>query len=163
MAAKFVINGRTCVDASKRIVKDKAVLDTRIASDNGRGGTEFINVSIWASTVVREGKKASQCDVYERWLKKGNVVSMIGDISINSWEKDGKKLSKLVLTATGLECLAYNSGAKKDGEEATAPTVLGEAIAAATAAPATTTAEPASEIPDGFLQIPEGIDGDIPF
>jgi single-strand DNA-binding protein len=66
----------------------------------------FIDVDVW-------GKTAENCAEY---LKKGRPVLVEGRLKWRQWEKDGKKNSKIDLTAERVQFLPYGGG---QGQEKT--------------------------------------------
>lgn len=80
-----MLNGNLGQDGVLRYTKDgKPVLNLSIATTKVRGEEKFTS---WHKVVVF-GKKAE-------WVapaaKKGTEVSVIGELSYNTWEKDGVK------------------------------------------------------------------------
>ncbi len=66
--------------------------------------TDWFTVQFW-------GKQADTvCEI----LKKGNKVSVMGSISIDSWEKDGKKNYKTVISGKSFTNLTAKSDSSGD-------------------------------------------------
>jgi len=60
----------------------------------------FVNVTVW-------GRQAETCAEY---LKKGRPVMIEGRLKYDDWEKDGKKFSKLTVTAERVQFLGGREG-----------------------------------------------------
>jgi len=60
----------------------------------------FVNVTVW-------GRQAETCAEY---LKKGRPVMVEGRLKYDDWEKDGKKFSKLTVTAERVQFLGGREG-----------------------------------------------------
>ena len=66
---------------------------------------DFINIEVW-------GKSAEYVDKY---IRKGNKVSIIGSLSIQNYEKDGEKKQWVVVKANSLNNLTPKP--KSDNQE----------------------------------------------
>lgn len=58
--------------------------------------TSFFDVEIW-------GKLA---ETFKPYLTKGTLIAVEGHLTQSRWEKDGKKYSKIVITADSLQLLS---------------------------------------------------------
>jgi single-strand DNA-binding protein len=93
----------------------KKVAAFRLAVNNPLSEKEvlFIDVDTWEK----------QAEFVEKYVKKGSLISVVGRLKTDTWEKDGQKRSSISVITERLNFV--NSGKKKDeesnGEEA--PTV----------------------------------------
>lgn len=99
-----VINlvGRVTRDPEKKVVKDTCVVDFSIAVNkkykpkDGGADADFFRVKVW-------GKAGEYVHEY---LGKGRLISLQGRLDTNTYEKDGKKVTDIFITAdnvTGLD------------------------------------------------------------
>ena len=65
----------------------------------------FVNVTVW-------GRQAETCAEY---LKKGRPVMVEGRLKYDDWEKDGKKFSKLSVTAERVQFLGSRDSGGSGG------------------------------------------------
>jgi single-strand DNA-binding protein len=95
------ITGRLCADVELRFTPSgMAVTDLRVAvttrkkvGDEWADSTAFVDVTVWgkqAEFVAKDGRK-------------GSPVAVSGELQTDSWEKDGKKFSKLKIKADSVE------------------------------------------------------------
>ena len=75
----------------------------------------------------------SEKEFVEKYVKKGSLISVVGRLKQDTWEKDGQKRSSISVITERLNFV--NSGKKKDGGEASDE----EAPAPRTAKPAAKT------------------------
>ena len=100
------IVGNLAFDPELKYINDTKLCNMSVAvSKKYKKGEEwvdevaFIPVTVW-------GNQAKACGEY---LKKGSKVGVSGEIKQERWEKDGKKQSKLILNARGVEFLSPKS------------------------------------------------------
>ena len=81
------LTGRLVKDPSLREVKDGMKVCTfTIANDKrGNAGANFIDCTAWRGTA----------DTIAKYFKKGSMIGISGRLNQETWEKDGKKNSKL--------------------------------------------------------------------
>jgi len=88
----------------------KAIATFRLAVNNPINDKDvvYIDVDTWEK----------QADFVTTYVKKGSAVSVVGRLKQDSWEKDGKKQSKILVVADRVN---FVGGKKKDtaqdGEE----------------------------------------------
>jgi single-strand DNA-binding protein len=94
--------GRITRDPEKKVVKDTCVVDFSIAVNkkykpkDGGANADFFRVKVW-------GKAGEYVHEY---LGKGRLISLQGRLDTNTYEKDGKKVTDIFITAdnvTGLD------------------------------------------------------------
>ena len=94
--------GRVTRDPEKKAVKDTCVVDFSIAVNkkykpkDGGADADFFRVKVW-------GKAGEYVHEY---LGKGRLISLQGRLDTNTYEKDGKKVTDIFITAdnvTGLD------------------------------------------------------------
>ena len=94
--------GRVTRDPEKKVVKDTCVVDFSIAVNkkykpkDGGADADFFRVKVW-------GKAGEYVHEY---LGKGRLISLQGRLDTNTYEKDGKKVTDIFITAdnvTGLD------------------------------------------------------------
>jgi single-strand DNA-binding protein len=90
-------------------VCDLAVASNRVYAVNGekREQTLFIDVVVW-------NKQGEACAQY---LSKGRPVLIEGRLEMESWEKDGQKRSKHVITAERVQFLGGGNGTPRPAGE----------------------------------------------
>jgi len=86
----------------------KKVASVRMAVNNPLNDKEvlFIDVDVWEK----------QAEFAEKHVKKGSLLSVVGRLKQDLWEKDGQKQSKISIVAEKINFV--NSGKKKDAESA---------------------------------------------
>lgn len=90
--------GRLTADPKLRTAGEYEVSDFGLAVNDGYGEkekTSFIDCRVW-------GKTASFANQY---LKKGSLVAISGRLQQDSWEKEGKKYSKVYVVGNTLDSL----------------------------------------------------------
>ena len=94
--------GRVTRDPEKKVVKDTCVVDFSIAVNkkykpkDGGADADFFRVKVW-------GKAGEYVHEY---LGKGRLISLQGRLDTNTYEKDGKRVTDIFITAdnvTGLD------------------------------------------------------------
>ena len=94
--------GRITRDPEKKVVKDTCVVDFSIAVNkkykpkDGGADADFFRVKVW-------GKAGEYVHEY---IGKGRLISLQGRLDTNTYEKDGKKVTDIFITAdnvTGLD------------------------------------------------------------
>jgi single-strand DNA-binding protein len=85
----------------------KKVATFRLAVNNPLSEKEvlFIDVDTWEK----------QADFVEKYVKKGSLISVVGRLKQDTWEKDGQKRSSISVITERLNFV--NSGKKKDAGE----------------------------------------------
>jgi len=123
-----VLAGNVVADPESRSTNTgKSIATFRLAVNNPLNDkdTLFVDVDVWEK----------QADFVSQYVKKGSSVSVTGRLKQDSWEKEGKKFSKILVVA---ERVNFVGGKKKDaeaGEEAD-PSAQQAPKRAAVAAPA---------------------------
>ena len=104
--------GRITRDPEKKAVKDTCVVDFSIAVNkkykpkDGGADADFFRVKVW-------GKAGEYVHEY---LGKGRLISLQGRLDTNTYEKDGKKVTDIFITAdnvTGLDRVREDKPAAK--------------------------------------------------
>ena len=106
-----VIAGNAVADPIIRATNSgKKVASVRMAVNNPINEKEvlFIDVDVWEK----------QAEFVEKYVKKGSLLSVVGRLKQDSWEKDGQKQSKISIIAEKINFV--NSGKKKSGDDAEA-------------------------------------------
>jgi single-strand DNA-binding protein len=109
MINSVVLAGNVCADPESRSTNSgKAVATFRLAVNNPINDKEvvYIDVDTWEK----------QAEFVGNYVKKGSSVSVVGRLKQDSWEKDGKKMTKTLVVAERINFL----GGKKKGEDAEA-------------------------------------------
>lgn len=115
MINSVVLAGNVVADPESRNTNSgKTVATFRLAVNNpiSEKDVVYIDVDTWEK----------QAEFVGNYVKKGSAVSVIGRLKQDSWEKDGKKMSKILVVA---ERVNFLGGKKKDaetsGDEAESP------------------------------------------
>lgn len=107
-----VLNGRLVKDPDLRTTPSgKSICNFTIAVDR-RGkdeGADFIDCSAWEGTG----------ETIAKYLKKGSPILIDGRLRQDTWEKDGKKNSKISIVVNNFQFL---STVKEHTDEGEAPT-----------------------------------------
>lgn len=106
MINSVVLAGNVVADPESRNTNSgKAVASFRLAINNPINDKDvvYIDVDTWEK----------QAEFVGNYVKKGSSVSVIGRLKQDSWEKDGKKFSKILVVA---ERVNFLGGKKKDAE-----------------------------------------------
>jgi len=105
---------------NKNTTTGKSVSTLRLAVNNPMNDKDvlFINVDTWEK----------QADFVSKFVKKGSMVSVVGRLKQDDWEKDGIKRTSYAIVADRVN---FVGGKKKD---AASTTVTAVATTAATAA-----------------------------
>lgn len=111
MINSIVLAGNVVADPESRSTQTgKAIATFRLAVNNPINDKDvvYIDVDTWEK----------QADFVTTYVKKGSAVSVVGRLKQDSWEKDGKKQSKILVVADRVN---FVGGKKKDtaqdGEE----------------------------------------------
>jgi single-strand DNA-binding protein len=111
MINSIVLAGNVVADPESRSTQTgKAIATFRLAVNNPINDKDvvYIDVDTWEK----------QADFVTTYLKKVSAVSVVGRLKQDSWEKDGKKQSKILVVADRVN---FVGGKKKDtaqdGEE----------------------------------------------
>lgn len=91
MYNKVLLIGNVVKDVETKSVKSTNVSKFRIAVDDTvkKDSVLYIDVEAWDK----------QSEFAEKWLKKGKGVIVDGRLCMDSWEKDGKKETKIYVKA----------------------------------------------------------------
>lgn len=103
MYSKTVLVGNLARDPESRSVGDSKVVRLVVAVNDARqkDKVSYIDVETW-------GKLAEICAQY---LSKGRQVLVDGRLVQDTWEKDGKKNSKIYVKADNVQFLGSKDGA----------------------------------------------------
>jgi single-strand DNA-binding protein len=108
MYNKVLLIGNVVKDPESRTVKNTSVVKFRLAVDDAykKDSVLYIDVEAWDK----------QAEFAEKWLKKGKGVIVDGRLCMDSWEKDGKKETKIFVKAQDIRFSNVGSP-KKDGDD----------------------------------------------
>lgn len=107
MINSIVLAGNVVADPESRTTQTgKMVAGFRLAVNNPVNDKEvlYIDVDIWEK----------QAEFVMNYVKKGSAVSVVGRLKQDTWEKDGKKQSKIIAVA---ERIGFLGGKKKDADQ----------------------------------------------
>jgi|688.fasta_scaffold345172_2 single-strand DNA-binding protein len=107
MYNKVVLIGNVVKDVETKQLKDSSVAKIRMAIDDPfrEKNTVYIDCEAWGD----------QASFAEKWLKKGSGIIVDGRLCMDSWEKDGKKETKIFVKAQ--EIRFSNVGSKNEKSE----------------------------------------------
>jgi len=88
-----------------------AVNDRRKSNGQWVNEANFIDVTLWGKTA----------EVASQYLHKGDPVLIEGRLKTESWEKDGKKFSRLTVTGEKMEFLKPKSSGTSEQRPAPTP------------------------------------------
>lgn len=108
---QVIIIGRLVRDPElKYLSSGKAVCNFSIASNSGtkdKPTVNFLDIQCWeklAENVVK-------------FMKKGNQVSVNGELMQQRWDKDGKTQSKIIINAHEIQFLSNNKAPESNNPE----------------------------------------------
>jgi single-strand DNA-binding protein len=107
MINSIVLAGNVVADPESRSTQTgKAIATFRLAVNNPINDKDvvYIDVDTWEK----------QADFVTTYVKKGSAVSVVGRLKQDSWEKDGKKQSKILVVADRVN---FVGGKKKDAAQ----------------------------------------------
>lgn len=107
MYNKVLLIGNVVKDPEVKSVKDTTVAKFRLAVDDQykKDSVIYIDVEAWDK----------QAEFSQKWLKKGKGVIIDGRLCMDSWEKDGKKETKIYVKAQDVR-FSNVGGAKSESE-----------------------------------------------
>jgi single-strand DNA-binding protein len=107
MYNKVLLIGNVVKDPEVKSVKDTTVAKFRLAVDDHykKDSVIYIDVEAWDK----------QAEFSQKWLKKGKGVIIDGRLCMDSWEKDGKKETKIYVKAQDVR-FSNVGGAKSESE-----------------------------------------------
>ncbi len=88
-----VISGRLTGDVEVKQAGKTVVANVTIASNKDKEHTDFIPVTLWGDIAQNVAK----------YVKKGMRLTVIGELTTNSYEKDGAKITKLFVNAKSVD------------------------------------------------------------
>lgn len=102
---QVILLGRLTRDVEvKATSSGKSVASVSIAIDKGQDQTAFFEISAWEKVA----------DVLGKYTKKGSKVLIQGRLDQQTWEKDGKKQSKVVVVAYDVTLLDAKDSSAPD-------------------------------------------------
>ena len=107
MLNKFLVAGRLTADPEIKTIGENRLCKFTIACDRPKrkgeetAETDFLPCTAW-------NRKA---DVIVDWFGKGDMVTLVGAVHINRYEKDGQKRSS---TEVKVEEIHFNGGKKRE-------------------------------------------------
>ncbi|MBM3453591.1 MAG: single-stranded DNA-binding protein [Bacteroidetes bacterium] len=135
--------GNAVGDPTVRLTNSgKKVATFRLAVNNPLSEKEvlFIDVDTWEK----------QAEFVEKFVKKGNLLSVVGRLKQDTWEKDGQKRSSISVITERINFV--NSGKKKDEQisdnAAPAPRAANSPAKTYTKSAAKSATKPAAESDD---------------
>jgi single-strand DNA-binding protein len=111
MYNKVVLIGNVVKDVETKELSSSSVSRIRLAVDDPfrEKNTVYIDCEAWGD----------QATFAQKWLKKGSGVIVDGRLCMDSWEKDGKKETKIFVKAQ--EIRFSNVGSKSEKSEQNSP------------------------------------------
>jgi single-strand DNA-binding protein len=123
---RVILVGNLTRDPELRYIPSgTAVTEIGLAINDRRKGangewieeTTFVDVTLWARTA----------EIASEYLNKGSNVLIEGRLKLDTWEKDGKKNSKLRVVGERMQMLGARGGGGGGGVGGRAPAAKGEA------------------------------------
>ena len=111
MYNKVVLIGNVVKDVETKELKDSSVSRIRLAVDDPfrEKNTVYIDCEAWGD----------QSSFAQKWLKKGSGIIVDGRLCMDSWEKDGKKETKIFVKVQ--EIRFSNVGSKSEKSDQSSP------------------------------------------
>ncbi len=88
-----VLTGRLTGDVEIKQAGKTVVANITIASNKDKEHTDFIPVTLWGDVAKNVAK----------YVAKGMRITIIGELSTNTYEKDGVKVTKLFVNAKSVD------------------------------------------------------------
>ena len=113
MYNKILLIGNVIKDCEVKSVKASKVAKFRLAVDDSyrKDSPLYIDCEAWDQ----------QAEFAEKWLKKGKGVIVDGRLCMDSWEKDGKRESKMFVKVQDVRFSNVMSSKKEDQSEQQEP------------------------------------------
>lgn len=111
MYNKVVLIGNVVKDVETKEVGSSSVSRIRLAVDDPfrEKNTVYIDCEAWGD----------QASFAQKWLKKGSGIIVDGRLCMDSWEKDGKKESKIFVKAQEIRFSNVGPKSEKTDQEPT--------------------------------------------
>ena len=109
MYNKILLIGNLVKDPEFKNVGSTSVAKMRLAIDDAykKDATIYIDVEAWDK----------QAEFAQKWLKKGKGVIVDGRLCMDSWEKDGKKETKLYVKSQDIRFSNVSNGKAEDSKQ----------------------------------------------
>lgn len=97
------------LQSGKAVCEVGLAVNEKYKDDAGQwvDNTVFVDCSLWGRTAEIAGE----------YVKKGDAILIGGKLKMDSWEKDGKKFTKLKVTGMTLQMLGSKGGGGQRGTE----------------------------------------------
>ena len=102
-----VLTGRLTGDVEVKQAGKTVVANVTVASNKDKEHTDFIPVTLWGDVAKNVAK----------YVAKGMRITIIGELSTNTYEKDGVKVTKLFVNAKSVDFI--DTVAKEEPSEET--------------------------------------------
>lgn len=89
----WVGSGRLTRDPESRQVGEKTVVSFGLAVNGYGDKVSFLDVEAWGKTA----------EIVEQYAGKGKLITVVGRLEQQRWEKDGQKRSKVLVVANTVE------------------------------------------------------------
>lgn len=111
MYNKVVLIGNVVKDIETKELGSSSVSKIRLAVDDPfrEKNTVYIDCEAWGD----------QASFAQKWLKKGSGIIVDGRLCMDSWEKDGKKESKIFVKAQEIRFSNVGPKSEKSDQEPT--------------------------------------------
>ena len=109
MYNKVILIGNLVKDPEMKLFKGSNLAKFRLAVDDAfkKDAVLYIDVEAWDK----------QAEFAEKWLKKGKGVIVDGRLCMDSWEKDGKKETKIFVKASDIRFSNVGTGSPQTNKE----------------------------------------------
>ena len=102
-----VISGRLTGDVEVKQAGKTVVANVTIASNKDKEHTDFIPVTLWGDVAQNVAK----------YVKKGMRLTVIGELTTNSYEKNGIKITKYSGRSSSRDSARFRSSSKRPCSE----------------------------------------------
>lgn len=104
---QVTLMGRFTKDPEVRATSSgKKVVNFTLAVDKYNEGVNFIECEAWGN----------QAEFIEKYIKKGNLALVGGELNQQTWEQDGQKRSKLNVVVRNIQGLTRNEKTESSEE-----------------------------------------------
>jgi len=105
--SKFYGTGHVCSDPQLKVGQDYELFTFRIAQNDYKGGSQFMNVKAWGNLASR----------MEKCIKKGSKIFVEGNLEIREFEHKGERRISVDISANSFEFVGGPPKKKEESKE----------------------------------------------
>lgn len=108
----FTLRGRTCNDIELKQTNDFSVCNFKLAVDRPYRKDKERETDFFYVTAYR-----SSAEFMAKYVQKGTMIAVTGELRVHNWEDDGLKKSRVELIAEQIEFAGPKASSSEDGVE----------------------------------------------